>query len=82
MSPTPLRVGGIITVSAGVGVVILAFLLQQVAAEAFWPVLGGGIVTLCVGGGLMVAARAVEQQRARAAANQADGNGLTEKRGT
>jgi len=82
MSPTPLRVGGIITLSAGAGIVILAFLLQQVAAVSFYPVLGWGIVTICVGGGLIIAARAIEQQRARTATNQGNGNGLTDKRGT
>ena len=59
-SPVPLRVGGIITVSAGVGVIVLAFLLAQVTPAAFYPVLGGGVVALCVGAGLIVAARTVE----------------------
>lgn len=81
INPMYLRVGGIITLSAGVGVVILAFLLNQVVPVSFYPVLGGGLVTLCVGAGLVIAARAVEQQRARAAA-AAQGNGLQEKRGT
>lgn len=81
INPMYLRVGGIITLSAGVGVVILAFLLNQVVPLSFYPVLGGGLVTLCVGAGLVIAARAVEQQRARAAA-AAQGNGLQEKRGT
>jgi hypothetical protein len=81
INPMYLRVGGIIALSAGVGVVILAFLLNQVVPVSFYPVLGGGLVTLCVGAGLVIAARAVEQQRARAAA-AAQGNGLQEKRGT
>jgi hypothetical protein len=60
--------------------VILAFLLQQIAPVALYPVLGGGLLTLCVGAGLVVAARAVEQQRARTAGQGSD-NGSTEKRG-
>jgi len=81
VNPLYLRVGGIITLSAGVGVVILAFLLNQVAQATFYPVLGGGVVSLCVGAGLVVAARAVEQQRAQAAA-AGQANGLREKRET
>lgn len=68
INPMHLRVGGIITLSAGVGVVILAFLLEQVASVALYPVLGGGAVALCMGAGLLVAAHSVERQRARATA--------------
>ena len=74
VNPMYLRVGGIITLSAGVGVVILAFLLNQVYPVSFYPVLGGGLVAMCVGGGLVIAARAVEQQRAQAGAT-GQGNG-------
>ncbi|HVP33354.1 MAG TPA: hypothetical protein VMT09_06850 [Steroidobacteraceae bacterium] len=65
LNPLYLRVGGIICLAAGVGVVILAFLLNQVAPASFYPLLGGGAVTLCVGGGLVIAARAAEQARPR-----------------
>ncbi|HYK99708.1 MAG TPA: hypothetical protein VEU78_00825 [Steroidobacteraceae bacterium] len=68
VNPLYLRVGGIVTLSGGVGVVILAFLLNQVVPVSFYPVLGGGVVAICVGAGLIVAARAVEQQRSQAAA--------------
>ena len=80
INPLYLRVGGIVVLSAGVGVVILAFLLEQVVPVSFYPVLGGGVVTLCVGAGLVVAARAVEQHRAQSAAGQS--NALQENRGT
>ncbi|HVH82702.1 MAG TPA: DUF6249 domain-containing protein [Steroidobacteraceae bacterium] len=81
INPQYLRVGGIITLSAGVGVVILAFLLNQVVPLSFYPVLGGGIVTVCVGAGLMIAARSIEQERKPAAA-AGPGGGLRETRGT
>lgn len=80
INPLYLRVGGIVVLSAGAGVVILAFLLEQVVPVSFYPVLGGGVVTLCVGAGLVVAARAVEQHRAQSAAGQS--NALQENRGT
>jgi hypothetical protein len=71
INPLYLRVGGIVMLAAGVGVVILAFLLSQVAPVSLYPVLGGGAVTLCVGAGLVIAARAVERQRAQAASERA-----------
>ena len=64
MNPVYLSVGGIITLSLGVGIAILAFFLTQVAREALYPVLGGGVVVICLGVGLMLAARTVERQNA------------------
>jgi hypothetical protein len=74
IDPIYLRIGGIITIAAGVGVVILAFLLTPIAPAALYPVLGGGAVTLCLGAGLMLAARAVD--RSRQAAADKPGNGV------
>jgi hypothetical protein len=64
INPVYLRIAGIITLSAGVGVGILAFFLAQVAPIALYPVLGGGVVTVCIGAGLMLSARAVEHAQA------------------
>ena len=75
LNPLYLRVGGIICLAAGVGVVILAFLLNQIAPASFYPLLGGGAVTLCVGGGLIIAARATEQARPKPPVSE-PGNGL------
>ena len=74
LNPLYLRVGGIICLAAGVGVVILAFLLNQIAPASFYPILGGGAVTLCVGGGLVIAARAADQARSQPQAG-GPGNG-------
>ena len=65
LNPIYLRVGGIITLATGAGILLLAFLLSQTAPGAFYPILGGGVVTVCVGAGLMIAARAVDRQRER-----------------
>lgn len=56
-----LKVGGIITIAAGVGVAILSYFLGLVDASAFYPVLGVGLVAVCVGVGLMIAAGVVER---------------------
>ena len=64
INPLYLRIAGIIVLSAGIGVGILAFFLAQVAPVALYPVLGGGVVTICIGGGLVLAARAVEHAQA------------------
>ncbi len=66
IDPLHLRIGGIITFAAGVGVIILSFILAQVAPIALYPVLGGGVVLVCVAVGLLLAGRAVESHRARA----------------
>lgn len=63
LNPVGLWIGGIIVISAGVGVGLLAFFLAQVAPGAFWPVLGGGVVALCIGTGLVVAAHVVQKQK-------------------
>ena len=65
VSPVGLMIGGIICISAGVGVGVLAFFLSHVTPVAFYPVFGGGVVTFCIGVGLVVAARAVEAHARR-----------------
>ena len=60
-----LKVGGIVTVAAGIGVALLSFFLAQVVPVALYPVLGGGIVAVCMGLGLMVAARVIERHGPR-----------------
>jgi hypothetical protein len=63
INPLGLWVGGVILISAGVGVALLAFILDHVAPAAFWPILGGGVVALCLGVGLVVAARIVQKHQ-------------------
>jgi hypothetical protein len=61
LNPLHLKVGGVITISAGAGVAVLSFFLAQVAPSSFYPVLGGGIVAIFVGAGLVIAAGMVER---------------------
>ena len=61
LNPLHLRVGGIITIAAGVGVAILAYFLGLNEASALYPVLGVGLAAVCVGVGLMIAAGVVER---------------------
>jgi hypothetical protein len=65
IKPIGLRISGIITVSAGIGVAILAFFLARLAPQALYPILGGGVVAICVGLGLVIAANAVERAAQR-----------------
>jgi hypothetical protein len=67
INPLYLRIGGIITLAAGVGLLILAFFLSQVTPDVLYPILGAGSVVVCVGLGLMISARAVESYRPPAA---------------
>jgi len=59
------KVGGIVTISAGIGVALLSFFLAEVVPVALYPVLGGGIVAVCLGLGLVVAARVIERHAPR-----------------
>lgn len=65
LNPLYLKVGGVVTIAAGVGVAVLSFFVSQVVPISFYPVLGAGIVAVCVGVGLLVAARIVESHNAR-----------------
>lgn len=66
IEPLHLKLGGIITSSAGVGVVVLAFFISQIAPVALYPMLGGGVLTICIGVGLIIGARVVAQAQAQA----------------
>lgn len=62
LNPMHLRVGGIITIAAAVGLAILAFLLAQLVPVAFYPLLGAAAVATCTGVGLLISARVAERQ--------------------
>jgi hypothetical protein len=65
LDPVHLKLGGIITLAAGVGICLLAFFISQIAAVALYPILGAGVLVICVGVGLLVGARVVADARAR-----------------
>jgi hypothetical protein len=65
IQPVHLKLAGIITASAGLGVVVLAFFISQVAPVALYPILGAGILTICVGAGLLIGARVVAEAQTR-----------------
>ena len=52
-----LRIGGVITVAAGIGVAVFAPFAGQLWPLARAPLVGLGLLTVCVGIGLSVAAR-------------------------
>ncbi|HEX4388569.1 MAG TPA: hypothetical protein VH109_08080 [Steroidobacteraceae bacterium] len=64
-NPEGLMIAGVITLSAGVGVAVFAFLIDHVAAVAFYPVFGGGVIAFCVGAGLVIASRLVGRSAGR-----------------
>jgi hypothetical protein len=59
--PVYFRIGGIVTVSAGVGVGVLSFLVDRFVPQGFYPVLGVAVVAICVGIGLLICARVIDQ---------------------
>lgn len=60
-----LHIGGIITIAAGVGVLIAAFLIGLQFPIAKLPLLGVGALAVCIGTGLWAAARAIGRYRPR-----------------
>src|SRR5262249_15019084 len=70
LEPVQFRIGGIVTVAAGIGVALLSFFISRVAPSAFYPILGVGVVAICVGAGLLVCAGVVERHRNTRAARE------------
>lgn len=57
--PLALKLGGIITVAAGVGLLPLGYCVSLVMPDALFPIIGAGILAVCVGIGLLIGARVV-----------------------
>jgi len=70
--PIYFRIGGIVTVAAGVGVGVLSFILDRIGPKAFYPLLGAAVVAICVGVGLLICARVIDRHidKSRARAGQ------------
>jgi hypothetical protein len=64
LDPHDLKLGGIITSAAGVGICLLSFFISQVAPVALYPILGGGCLVICIGVGLLIGARSLANARA------------------
>jgi hypothetical protein len=61
LDPRLLRIGGIITVAAGIGLLPLALFVGQVQEMARFPIMGAGALAICVGIGLQISARVLER---------------------
>ena len=61
-----LQMGGIITMAAGVGVFVAAFIVGLQYPIAKLPMLGVGVLAACVGAGLLLAAGAIGRYGTRA----------------
>jgi hypothetical protein len=64
VDPMDLKLGGIITIAAGVGICLLSFFVSRVAPIALYPILGGGVVAICIGAGLLIGSRVLTEARA------------------
>jgi Domain of unknown function (DUF6249) len=65
IDPTLVKLGGIITLAAGIGICLLSFFISRISPVALYPILGGGVVVICIGVGLLVGARVLDAARAR-----------------
>ena len=62
--PLALRLGGIITVASGVGLLPLAYCVSLAMPDALYPLIGTGALAMCIGIGLLIAARVVSGAQA------------------
>lgn len=58
-SPAPLFTGGIVTIAAGIGVIVFSLFLSRITWHGGLVVAGAGAVTICVGIGLVISYRFV-----------------------
>jgi hypothetical protein len=65
IDPVHVKLGGIITLAAGVGVCLLSFFISRIAPVALYPIMGAGVFVVCVGVGLLIGARTLAEARAR-----------------
>jgi hypothetical protein len=65
IEPVHVKLGGIITLAAGVGICLLSFFISRIAPVALYPILGAGVLVISVGVGLLIGARALAEARAR-----------------
>jgi hypothetical protein len=65
IEPLHVKLGGIITLAAGVGICLLSFFISRIAPIALYPILGAGVLVISVGVGLLIGARTLEAARAR-----------------
>ena len=65
VDPVHLKIGGIITLAAGIGICMLSYFISRIAPVALYPILGGGVLVICVGVGLLIGARVLADARAR-----------------
>lgn len=68
-----LLIGGIVTLSAGIGLLLGAQLISNIADEALWGMSAGGVISSCIGLGLIVSSivlrRSIDREKARIAAD-------------
>ncbi|HTW75710.1 MAG TPA: hypothetical protein VMD56_12405 [Steroidobacteraceae bacterium] len=72
VEPLQLRLGGVIVISVGAGIAVLAVCLRPLVPVAFYPMLGGAGLLVCIGIGLWIGARLVERYGRRPAAGATD----------
>lgn len=59
VDPADLKLGGIITTAAGVGIFLMSYFINRLAPAALYPIMAGGTVVICVGIGLLIGAKAM-----------------------
>ena len=61
---TGLFIGGIVTMAAGVGLIVFSLLLSRISPHGGWVVAGAGGIAICVGAGLALSYRLTRSEAA------------------
>jgi len=64
LDPRMLKIGGIITIAAGIGIGFLSLFVAQVMPGALYPIMGAAVLTICVGIGVLISGRVLERDSA------------------
>jgi hypothetical protein len=65
IEPLHVKLGGIITLAAGVGLCLMSFFISRIAPVALYPIMGAGVLVMSIGVGLLIGARTLADARAR-----------------
>lgn len=61
--PMDLKLGGVITLASGAGIILMSYFVGRFAPSALYPMLAGGVLAICVGTGLIIGAKMMAEAR-------------------
>jgi len=63
LNPVYLRIGGIVTMAAGIGIALVSVILTPLIPIVRYPGVALGVLAVCVGAGVLLSARVLERSQ-------------------